>query len=593
MSVSKYMSSDGELTKLNRCVAAFLGAAVGDALGWPQERGGRKSTRSVSPTMEFREWPRRVGNRYSAITEIVRAGEYSDDTQLILAGARSLRFGTNWWEHFAWVELPFWMAYERGGGAATKRACARLLSGELPWLGTGATTDAYFEAGGNGVAMRILPHVLSCLDDAGFSRTATSVLTNGVCTHGHPRALVSALAYAYALRYALLRNSPLAYGELIRVVIQDVNIWAIEPSASIPWNDWSLATSTALNGQYNLIWESTITEVIDLLRKANDGISAGALAVDNEILEALGCFDKMRNGAGTVAAVAAIFLASRYAATPRAGLLASAFANGADTDTIASMACALMGAISGGEAFHPLSSQVQDSKYLREISATLLDAEQTTYGLKLDRVSQRDVNEFLLGVSEYRSSSKALPDGRRVLAAEPYSENDNGLLFKIQVADGQTLFVRQKLQKLPASEKKATRSRKKFPSDIPAPATRVPVEKSRARMIVRFNVSDMELTLRYYVDGLKMRVTKRSEKYVVLEDSVMLQTQHKNDMSALQASVNVDRTLLVYVDDIRATTKRLLSLSFDIVEPPQDIRGGQRMVSRDPNGLNIEIYERR
>src|SRR4051794_493047 len=65
---------------------AFIALAAGDALGWPQERGPGKQ-RPQAKT-ELRDWERRSGGRYYSHTEVIRAGEYSDDTQLTLAVAR-------------------------------------------------------------------------------------------------------------------------------------------------------------------------------------------------------------------------------------------------------------------------------------------------------------------------------------------------------------------------------------------------------------------------------------------------------------------------------------------------------------------------
>ena len=60
---------------------------------------------------EFREWVRRSGGRFLPHEEIIKAGEYSDDTQLILCLSRSLLKGEKWWEFYTMVELPFWSLY--------------------------------------------------------------------------------------------------------------------------------------------------------------------------------------------------------------------------------------------------------------------------------------------------------------------------------------------------------------------------------------------------------------------------------------------------------------------------------------------------
>jgi ADP-ribosylglycohydrolase len=143
-----------------RVEGAFTALAAGDALGWPQEFLSRKQR--VQPTPAFRDWQRRSGGRFQPHTEIIRAGEYSDDTQLTLAVARSrLTAGASWWAHFTRNELPLWMLYERGGGGATKRAALSWLRGVAPWKQSeGPAVARYFEAGGNGVAMRVIPHAV-------------------------------------------------------------------------------------------------------------------------------------------------------------------------------------------------------------------------------------------------------------------------------------------------------------------------------------------------------------------------------------------------------------------------------------------------
>ena len=81
----------------------FLGAAVGDALGWPQEArgglvGGQTERDRATPSGGVSRLVRARGpthsNRYR---DPVRPGEYSDDTQLLLATARSCLAGDRWW----------------------------------------------------------------------------------------------------------------------------------------------------------------------------------------------------------------------------------------------------------------------------------------------------------------------------------------------------------------------------------------------------------------------------------------------------------------------------------------------------------------
>ncbi len=179
------------LFKSSKTAGAMLGAACGDALGWPNERV-RKSKVPKQPQgclHEFRKWYRRSGGRFFPHEEIIEAGEYSDDTQLILCLSRSLLRGEKWFEFYTQVELPFWSLYERGGGGATKRAVNSWQDGIKPWNPNRKPQEVtkYFKAGGNGVAMRALPHALyHCERD--FDKVASSIFKDGATTHVHPRA---------------------------------------------------------------------------------------------------------------------------------------------------------------------------------------------------------------------------------------------------------------------------------------------------------------------------------------------------------------------------------------------------------------------
>jgi ADP-ribosylglycohydrolase len=112
-----------ENQKLDKWVGALIGAAAGDALGWPNEQNSR-SVGKINPKNKemLPKWARRDGGKFWSHNEEIYPGEYSDDTQLIIATARSLRYGANWSKNFTKVELPVWLSYERGGGGATKRS---------------------------------------------------------------------------------------------------------------------------------------------------------------------------------------------------------------------------------------------------------------------------------------------------------------------------------------------------------------------------------------------------------------------------------------------------------------------------------------
>jgi ADP-ribosylglycohydrolase/catechol 2,3-dioxygenase-like lactoylglutathione lyase family enzyme len=341
--------------------------AAGDALGWPiEDRGGRVGgTASLRPHWRFEEWSRREGARFNPHVQPMLPGAISDDTQLALAVARSLLRGPAWWRHLTQVELPVWTVYERGGGGATKRAAKSWLAGRAPWDSPRADDRRrYFEAGGNGTAMRCLAH---CFVDEPYEQLANRLDLDSVATHGHPRALIGSRVYGWAAQWAVGRTRPLEYGELVTQVINASTLWGRAPH--LP-EEWQHAAAEHYE-DFPVVWEQTVDETLQLLQLARQGLEQGAIANDREILEQLGAFGKA-SGAGHVTAVSSIYLAARYLTQPQQGLLTAAFARGADTDTLAAMTGGLLGALAEEGWLRPLDRHVQDAGTLARAVSRLL-----------------------------------------------------------------------------------------------------------------------------------------------------------------------------------------------------------------------------
>ncbi len=463
-----HQSDTGLLRKVQ---GLFLGAAIGDALGWPQEflpsrSGGRGRKRLPLEPASFRKWTRRTGGRYWAPHEEIQPGEYSDDTQLLLCSARSLRLGATWWRHFTMRELPTWLLYERGGGRATKDAAKSWLSGVPPWSARSTQSrNPYFDAGGNGVAMRIAPHSARGVEAASFAPIAASLIADGICSHGHPRALVGALAYGFAIWTALRMREKLPYGGLVDALLNEKHVWARLPSAedleragmpSDAVQDWRRSVDDVQlepGGSYVESWEEVVDETVLALRRCREALEDGPMADNTQLLRELGCFDRNRNGAGTVSAAAAIYLASAFAADPLNGIIEAAFAYGADTDTLASMTGGLLGAINGTDRFGALADEVQDAAYLRNIAESLFsvattapsaDASDTT---PTRHVSRKDLDRITDQLKRMDCGENiALPDGRHaaVLEVKPLSTGSPTMgvvLWGLGTDDGQRLYV--------------------------------------------------------------------------------------------------------------------------------------------------------
>lgn len=355
-----------------RARGMLIAAAAGDALGWPQEMrgglvGGQKARDARQPAMEFTTWTRTAGRYSGRYRDPVAAGEYSDDTQLLCATARACLTGDRWWQRLVEAELPAWPAYQRGGGGAVLSAAAAWADQRPPWAAGTAKArtarDRYWNAGANGAAMRIAPHAVH----ATGPELAQRVIRDGSATHGHPRALVGAAAYAAAMSRALRSASTLEYGDLITAAASGIPA-AGDAVAALP-PDWGTAADV---DRFAAEWERTITETHTLLDKVSDSLGHGALSNAERTLKELGCTDPSINGAGTVTAAAAVYLASRFAARPSSGLLAGAFLPKGDTDTLASMAGALLGAIHGTGWLGPLARNVQDAAYLTDLADGLV-----------------------------------------------------------------------------------------------------------------------------------------------------------------------------------------------------------------------------
>ncbi len=356
----------------DKCTGAFLAAAIGDALGWPFENKSNNQNKKPLTNGRFQSWTRKSGGMYWAHTETIEEGEYSDDTQLLLAVARSLTYGKKWNQYFIKQELPFWLSYERGGGNAIKSAVkAWSKRNGNPWSNINSPKDVakYYNAGANGVAMRILPHVIYNLESDNVDELMEIVLKNGMYTHGHPRALLGATCYAYALYIAGRKTQSLEYGELIDLVLNGSDIWG-KLRSILP--EWYKLASTHLKKEYSEIWNECVWRICDNLKSMQDVIKSGILSGDEDYLKSIGCLSSNTNGAGDVSALTAIYFASKYAANPKQAIMAAAYLKGSDTDTNASMTGALVGMVQGTEWIPYDWLSVQDHNYIKSLSRKLL-----------------------------------------------------------------------------------------------------------------------------------------------------------------------------------------------------------------------------
>ena len=429
---------------------AFIASAAGDALGWPQEiRGKRIHPRDTNPQMDFVDWVRVDGGRFYRHKQEIRAGEYSDDTQLILAVARCRTLPESvWWQAFTRTELPLWRMYERGGGASTKRAATSWARGRAPWENEDGDHAAhYFDAGGNGAAMRILPHAVYFARSDSPSQLMSDIFLDGISTHGHPRAIIGAEVYGFAAWSYLRSDKTIAFGEIVEVLLGESRVWGALPTPTELDASWWDAANSAYDGTYGSQWSKALEEMLALLESVRVSLSAGAIADDEAILHKIGAYGRTK-GAGTITVAAALYLAARYAAQPAHGILAAAFAHGADTDTIGSMVGGLTGCLSGKDWIPRQWLKVQDADYLRQLAIRVTESpgrhvEPSEYPTALKR---RQIDLLRRSLSGGRADNLVLDGVRRarvvsVSPPRPSSKSNTVRTWSLRVEDGQTIFV--------------------------------------------------------------------------------------------------------------------------------------------------------
>lgn len=572
-----------------RALGTLLAGAVGDALGWPQEQNAgnvsRQQGRVPSPELEFRAWTRYSGGRFYPHHERIGPGEYSDDTQLVLATARSLLHGADWHHWLTAVELPLLPLYERGAGRALKRASASWLRDRPPWMA--AKRDAvvaYFNAGGNGAAMRVAPHCLR-VAERGVQAILVDVLRDAICTHGHPRALLGASLQAYAVTSLLQRQETLGYGELIDEVLSAVDLWGNPDLIEELPEDWKQGFERRVGEPPQELWTMTVGEMVDLLKVVAKGLGTGTLGDDEATLAALGCFDKAVNGAGTVSAAASLYLASKSAPNPAAGLLSAAFLRDADSDTIASMTGSLLGALRGVDWIGDLGQSVQDADYFTSIVESIMGGATQAPEEFPDRITQGLLERFIAELEEADADGEvwagSLPDGRAASVVAPLPADPLSPKFEIRgwilaVADGQSIFAK-KLKRVEHPQR---------PS-----ATEVKV----ARLGVKVLSSDLQVSRHFYEQVLGLEPAREENNLVNYGEVLTIVRRPRDRPGARQLGFeDVDAPVIVFLElaPIVEVYERVKRAGGVMIAP---LGGHDRRFFRctDPDGTVLEIREAR
>lgn len=414
-------------TKQEKCQGAMLATAIGDALGWPNELRASNTKKSSNINDMFVSWAK-TNRRPYWHQDFILPGEYSDDTQITLAVARSI-LTENWENSLTRYELPFWLSYQRGGGKALLKAATACKERKVLWKGK--NPQDYFSAGGNGVAMRILPHVIGRIHSDSITELMTEVVRDGIITHGHPRALLGATCFAYALNYLLRKTEVLKYGEIVSVVINGHTIWGNFPDCN-QLDEWKNIAIEKSGFDYVRTWNETVDHMVKQLKFIQDSLNRGLMLDDRKVLTDLECFSKA-NGAGDVAVLSSIFLASKYANNPVLGIKVPAFSSGMDTDTIASMTGAMLGMLCGTSWIPHEWRMVQDYDCILQMTELLMSDK------KLE-TSKSYISQVVNGTDNWNKTPMGLV--HQIASYTIPSKSAVISVKKLQTAFGQTLYIK-------------------------------------------------------------------------------------------------------------------------------------------------------
>lgn len=357
-------------------------AAIGDALGWMTEfeksKDALREKFGTDYIDTFHDWEKIVGGRFHGYVDKLKAGSYSDDTQLLLSVARSIKSdGFVDQQYFAKRELPEWLLYSRGAGRTIKNAARKIERKSAKWnknfftFKVGKTTIDYRESGANGAAMRILPIALANFGDS--DKIKEEIFGNSIITHGHPRAILGAMLYGYSID-TILRfnsenfNSTSFLTELGKDMHRKFSIDFISKQKFSSWElEWNKGSQKLFRDLFSEIIEETqgyLRSVYKLLKNNKS---------DTDALDILGCYRKETKGSGTSTVIAGIYFTCKYSKKPLEGIERAVNSIGTDTDSIAAFTGGLLGALHGQSIIPSKWKCVQDVDYLNAMSIRLLE----------------------------------------------------------------------------------------------------------------------------------------------------------------------------------------------------------------------------
>jgi len=421
----------------NRFKNSILLSAIGDALGWITEF--EKSIESIEKKYgttsidTFWDWEKYVGGRFNGYLDRISAGSYSDDTQLLLSVARSIKpDGSIDNYYFSKIELPAWLLYARGAGHTIKNAARKIERKYAHWNSNfftykaGNKTLDYKDSGANGAAMRILPIALANYNKE--EKIKEQIFANSIVTHGHPRAIAGAILYGVAVNSILMFeknkfNYEVFLTEIGKNIESKFKLSFLHKEEYLSWlNEWNKNSSS----KFEDIYEKTVIEILNYLRETYKFLRDNKDTKD--ALKSFGCYSPETKGSGVSTVVAGIYLACKFFDKPETAIISAVNSIGTDTDSIAAFTGGLIGALYSEKIIPEKWASIQDAAYLENLAGNLyliscreLKSEKTEFPLYNKKEIKSDVynisDEFLFnplgkGVVKNIDRQKTLTSGK-------------------------------------------------------------------------------------------------------------------------------------------------------------------------------------
>lgn len=443
-------------------------SAIGDALGWITEfertTQSLKEKYGVEQIDQFYPWKKKVGGRFYGYLDSIKVGSYSDDTQLLLAVARSIgRDGRIDNNYFAKIELPNWLDYARGGGRTVKTAANKISRKSVKWFSNfynfkiNDEVIDYKQTGANGAAMRVLPIALANLGDP--EKIKEEIFCNCIITHGHPRAILGAMLYGYAVNQIIsIRPEDFNWENYVTFIGRDFSQkFELNFLNKMEIRQWLQEWNTGGNKTFETLYNETISETQNQLRliyqsiKQNDPVQ--------ETLHRLGCFEKATRGSGIVTVVAGIYLATKFHNKPLQAIIESVNALGSDTDSIAAFAGGLIGALHGQNIIPDKWKTVQDIAYLDGIAERLLaiSEDRLDVGSNPDLMKYKLLNSPTRDDFEVNQEIEFIPLGKGKISfidrQSTLTKGKYNLIIEATLESGQSIIVTKLFDRIATEDK--------------------------------------------------------------------------------------------------------------------------------------------